>query len=120
MDQVKDRSSANMEENIKKALTELLVLHLFSEGPHYIGELTDIIKCRSAGILTVIFPYAVFYRIYKAGLIIEEKKRVSPDGRLRQYYQITEDGLKYLEELLTSYDKISHAIHQILFPNGGH
>lgn len=119
MSQETGSSSAAMEENLKKALTELLVLRLFSEGAHYIGELTELIRDRSRGVLTVVFPYAAFYRIYKAGLISEEKKRTAPDGRLRQYYQITEAGLRYLDELLASYARVSQAIHRILNPEGG-
>lgn len=119
MGQETERSSASLEENLKKALTELLVLRLFSEGAHYIGELTELIASRSRGVLTVVFPYAAFYRIYKAGLITEEKKRTAPDGRLRQYYQITEAGLAYLDDLLETYAVVSLAVSRILHPEEG-
>ncbi|MGN1013897.1 MAG: PadR family transcriptional regulator [Butyricicoccus sp.] len=104
---------------MKKALTEMLVLQLFSEQPRYIGELTEIIQARSGGDLTVVFPYAAFYRIYKTELITEEKKRIAPDGRLRQYYQITEAGRSYLAGLLETYDRVLGSVSRILSQNGG-
>lgn len=69
-----DRSPDMLEENLKKAVTEMLVMCLFSEQPRYIGELPELIERRSGGNLVIVFPYAAFYRIYKAGLITEEKK----------------------------------------------
>ncbi len=114
-----DRSPDMLEENLKKALTEMLVLRLFAEQPRYIGELTEQIQARSGGVLTVVFPYAAFYRIYKADLIAEEKKRSAPDGRLRQYYQITDAGRAYLSGLLEIYGRIIPAVSKILSPGGG-
>lgn len=115
----KERSPDTLEENLKKALTELLVLRLFSEQPRYIGELTEAIQARSNGDLTIVFPYAAFYRIYKAELITEEKKRNAPDGRLRQYYRITDAGRVYLSGLLETYDRVLAAVSRILSPDGG-
>lgn len=114
-----DRSPDMLEENLKKAVTEMLVMCLFSEQPRYIGELPELIERRSGGNLVIVFPYAAFYRIYKAGLITEEKKRTAPDRRLRQYYQITDSGRAYLSELLETYDRISTAVSRILYPKEG-
>lgn len=111
-----DRSPDTLEENLKKALTEMMVMRLFSEQPRYIGELTENIQARSDGKLAIVFPYAAFYRIYKAELITEEKKRTAPDGRLRQYYQITDAGRVYLSELLETYDRVLKAVAKIMTP----
>lgn len=111
-----DRSPDTLEENLKKALTEMMVMRLFSEQPRYIGELTENIQTRSNGALTIVFPYAAFYRIYKAELITEEKKRTAPDGRLRQYYQITDAGRAYLSELMETYDRVLEAVSKIMAP----
>lgn len=105
-----------MEDNLKKALTEMLVLRLLSEQPRYIGELTEEIESRSGGALTVVFPYAAFYRIYKAELITEEKKRIAPDGRLRQFYKITDGGREYLASLMEIYDRFLASVSKILEP----
>ena len=86
------RRPSGLEENLKKALTELLILFLFNEQEHYIGELSPLLEQRSHGTLSIVFPYAAIYRITKAGYLTETKKRNAPDGRLRQYYKITESG----------------------------
>ncbi|MCD7838577.1 MAG: PadR family transcriptional regulator [Clostridiales bacterium] len=109
----KERSN-NLEENLKKALTELLVLYLLSRREYYIGELTDALKEKSGGTLTIVFPYAAIYRMSRAEYITESKKRVAPDGRWRQYYKITPEGRAYLRELLETYDRFITGVSEIL------
>ena len=43
------RRPSGLEENLKKALTELLILFLFHEKEHYIGELSPLLEERSKG-----------------------------------------------------------------------
>ena len=54
----KNRYSSGLEDNLKKALTELLILFLFGEEEHYIGELSPLLEKRSHGVLSIVFPYA--------------------------------------------------------------
>lgn len=109
-----EKSVPTLEENLKKALTELLMLHLLSEQERYIGELADTIAERSHGTLSIVFPYAAIYRMSRAGYITESKKRNAPDGRLRQYYRITPAGRTYLTQLLDSYEHFSQGVADIL------
>lgn len=108
------KTTTSLEENLKKALTELLVLHLFSVREHYIGELSAQISALSNHSLSVVFPYAAIYRMTRAGYIREMPKRIAPDGRLRQYYQITPQGKEYLAELKKNYSAFSGWVTQIL------
>lgn len=112
------RSALGMEENLKKALTELLVLSLLSKREYYIGELTAALHEKSGSILNIVFPYGVIYRLSRVDYITECKKRIAPDGRLRQYYRITEDGKEYLAELMEVYRRFSQGVENIL-ANGG-
>ena len=112
------RRPSGLEENLKKALTELLILFLFNEQEHYIGELSPLLEQRSHGTLSIVFPYAAIYRITKAGYLIETKKRNAPDGRLRQYYKITESGQDYLSELLSTYHSFFQGVNAILSGEG--
>lgn len=109
-----DRTSASLEENLKKALTELLILHLLHQREYYIGELTADIEKRSLGALSIVFPYGVIYRMTKAAYITESKKRTAPDGRLRQYYKITDAGQAYLNELMETYRRFTAGVADIL------
>ncbi|MDY3014467.1 MAG: PadR family transcriptional regulator [Evtepia sp.] len=104
----------SFEENLKKALTELLILFLFSEKEHYIGELSPLLEARSHGALSVVFPYAAIYRITRAGYLKESEKKTAPDGRLRQYYTITPEGRAHLSALLETYECFFLGINHIL------
>lgn len=103
-----------MEDNLKKALTELLVLFLLCKRDYYIGELTTEIERKSNRALSIIFPYSVIYRMTRAEYITESKKRIAPDGRLRQYYKITDSGRAYLEQLLTIYQRFTTGVADVL------
>lgn len=107
-----------LEENLKKALTELLILTLLSERDLYIGELSPEIERRSQGAIHIEFPYSAIYRISKAEYITESKKKNAPDGRLRQYYQITDKGLSYLKQQRDTYIKFTDGVSSILQEEG--
>ena len=106
--------SVALEENLKKALTELLLLKLLSEKDCYIGELSAAIHDRSNGALTVVFPYSAIYRLQQAGYIMEKEKRSAPDGRRRQYFTVTREGKAYLDRLLRTYARFTNGITDIL------
>jgi PadR family transcriptional regulator PadR len=110
----RSRPAITLEDNLKKALTELMVLVLLSEQERYIGELSPEIDRRSDGMIHIEFPYAAIYRVSQAGYIIESKKQIAPDGRRRQYYKITEAGKSYLEELLKTYARFSTAVEDVI------
>lgn len=119
-----DNTSANaatsqFEENLKKALTEMLLLHLLSQREYYIGELTDTLKAKSEGTLSIVFPYSALYRLQQAEYITETKKRNAPDGRRRQYYAITTSGQAYLQQLLQTYSKFISGVDAVLKEGGG-
>lgn len=113
-----ENSVVSLEENLKKALTELLVLKLLSKRDYYIGELTTTLREKSHEILNIVFPYAAIYRMLEDEYITEAKKRIAPDGRRRQYYQITETGRDYLEHLLETYQRFSHGVAEVLEEDG--
>ena len=106
--------SSSLEDNLKKALTELLLLHLLTQKECYIGELTDILRKKSHGTLSIIFPYAAIYRLLQSEYIAELPKRNAPDGRRRQYYGITKKGNLYLQQLLRTYTSFSKGVADIL------
>lgn len=108
----------SLEENLKKALTEVLVLHLLSTKDCYIGELMDDIREKSHGALSIVFPYAAIYRLQDAGYLAECGKRFAPDGRRRQYYRITDKGRAYLSQLKGIYARFSRGVAEVLDEGG--
>lgn len=108
----------SLEENLKKALTEILVLHLLSTKDYYIGELTAVIHEKSRSALTIVFPYSAIYRLQQAGYLTESEKRTAPDGRRRQYYRITDTGRAYLKQLKEVYARFSKGVAEVLAEGG--
>ena len=106
--------TAHLEDNLKKATTELLILHLLAQREFYINELTETLCDKSAGALKIIFPYSAIYRLTEAGYIIESGKRSGPDGRRRQYLAITEAGREYYAKLRSTYCRFVAGVDTIL------
>ncbi len=113
-DEKRARTTQSLEENLKKALTEMLILTLLRKRDYYIGELTSDMERLSRGALSIVFPYGVIYRMTRAEYIVESQKRTAPDGRLRQYYRITAAGAEYLSQLLTVYRRFTAGVVDIL------
>lgn len=111
-------SVAGMEDNLKKAVAEMLVLFLLNERDMYIGEIPEELNRRSGGKFQIVFPYSIIYRMVKFEYIDECKKRIAPDGRKRQYYAITENGRTYLKELRGLFRQFSEGIDTILASEG--
>jgi PadR family transcriptional regulator PadR len=103
-----------LDENLKKALTELLMLQLLSERDYYAGELSAELNRRSGGTLTIVFPYSAIYRLQQTGCIFESDKHIAPDGRRRQYFRITDTGRAYLAQLLRVYRTFIRGVEDIL------
>lgn len=107
-----------LEENLKKALTELMILFLLSQKDCYIGELTALMHERSHGALSIVFPYGAIYRLMQSGYIFEVEKRIAPDGRRRQYFHITEAGVQHLGQLMAVYTRFSKGVADVLAEGG--
>ena len=110
----KSGSAQGMEDNLKKAVTEMLVLALLQEEDMYAAQITQTLEERSGGMLNIVFPYSVLYRLINFGYIVEAYKKIAPDGRRRQYYQITQSGRTYGKELLELYYRFSGGVRQLL------
>ena len=108
-------SSAGMEDNLKKSVTEMLVLLLLREREMYAGEITAELNRRSGGLCGIVFPYSTLYRMLDFGYLCEQSpKRVAPDGRRRQYYRITAEGRAHLNNLLACYRRFTGGVEAVL------
>lgn len=103
-----------MEENLKKALSEMLVLALLHERDYYALELVGTIMERSNGAITITFPYAILYRMIEQQYIQELPKRIAPDGRRRQYFGITETGRNYFQQIWAIYNAFTSGVEQLV------
>lgn len=119
MAQPKSGSIQGMEDNLKKAVTEMLVLTLLGEEDMYAAQITQGLVERSRGALSIQFPYSVLYRLISFGYIVEGYKKIAPDGRRRQYYQITPEGRNYKSQMVEFYRQFSDGIDLILQEGSG-
>ena len=103
-----------MEENLKKALSELMVLALLHEREYYALELAPAILEYSGGVISITFPYAILYRMIEQRYIQELPKRIAPDGRRRQYFGITEAGRGYFQQIWTIYQTFASGGNQLV------
>ena len=87
-----------------------------NEKEMYVGEITGAMEQRSGGAYTISYPYAIIYRMSKLQYISEIGRRNADDGRLRQFYGITDAGRKYLGELMETYGKMVGCVASITAP----
>lgn len=110
MEETKNSSVFGMEDNLKKAVTEMVVLSLLSREDMYANQIMQMMEERSGGAVSIVFPYSALYRLIKAGYIWEAYKKNAPDGRRRQYYQITDAGRERLDDLLAVYRRFTGGV----------
>lgn len=103
-----------MEDNLKRAVTEMLVLTLLSREDMHASQIRQSIQRETGGVLRLASPYMLFYRLIENGYILEAYKKPAPDGRRRQYYQITPEGICYLADLLTQYHRVINGVALLL------
>lgn len=105
--------SAKMAENLKKALTEMLILSFLSKKNMTIYEILNILDKQSNGICRIQYPYGVIYRMSDRGYIEIAGKAVSDDRR-RIHYRITDIGREYLAKITEEYENFIVGINMIM------
>lgn len=120
MANTKSGSGPGMEDNLKKAVTEMLVLSLLEGEDMHAIQLTQELERRSGEAVSIVFPYSALYRLISAGYIIEAYKKNAPDGRRRQYFQITEEGRSHIRELREVYHRFTGGVELLLKEGEAH
>ena len=105
--------SDKMAENLKKALTEMLILSFLSKKNMTIYEILHILDEQSNSICRIQYPYGVIYRMSDRGYIEIAGKAVSNDRR-RIHYRITSCGREYLSKITEEYHHFLSGIEMIL------
>lgn len=103
-----------MEDNLKRAVTEMLVLTLLKREDLSASQIMQRVEEETGYVISLVSPYMLFYRLIEDGCILEAYKKIAPDGRRRQYYQITEGGKNYLQELTAHYHRLINGIALLL------
>ena len=105
----------NFEAQFKKSTLPLMVLKILSEREMYAYEITQIAYERSKGKYKMPLLYTTLRKLQEQGFVVESKKVVSEDNRVRIYYKLTEDGLVYLENIKSMYLDLTATVHSIVY-----
>ena len=105
----------DIQEKLKRASLEMLILRLLSEEDMYGYQLKTEITERSCGCiaLTEGVLYPPLYRMIQKGYISERKETVCK-RRVRVYYHLEEAGKEYLNILIEEYEKYSKGVKMVL------
>lgn len=68
--------------------------------------------------LNIVPPYMLLYRLMENNYVHDLHKSTAPDGRRRQYYQITEEGRRYLKDLIARYNDFIAGVTLLLKEEG--
>ena len=111
--QMQSTSSKKLIENLKKAVTEMLILSCLNLQPMSIDEISRCLDEKSHSICKIVYPYAAIHRLLDTKYITETSNRQMKDDRHRQYYKITKKGIQYLAELRAAYETFTQEVNNI-------
>lgn len=101
--------------NLKRAVIELLLLTLLTEEDKYGYQLTQEIKKRTNGKLTILegSMYTVLNRLKEDGDVTFRHVQSGP-RMVRVYYSITDIGRQHLQEKRAIYDEYTQIIYDFI------
>lgn len=105
--------------NLQKSMAEMLVLAILNNGDMYGYQLIQELKVQSKGLFNIKEGtlYPLLYRLIDKELVACRKELVGK-RRTRVYYNITDAGKDYLQQVLNAYQNMIQGINNILVNNG--
>ena len=102
----------NTQVQMRKGILEFCILHIISRGEVYASDMLE--ELTSARIIVVEGTlYPLLTRLRKAGLV-EYKWVESSSGPPRKYYKLTEEGLKFLDQLDKTWEELIDSTGKII------
>ncbi|OFX18112.1 MAG: PadR family transcriptional regulator [Bacteroidetes bacterium GWA2_31_9] len=104
-------NSENTKAQMRKGILEFCILTIVSKGDTYSS---DIIKEMKDAKLIIVEGtlYPLLTRLKNAGLLTY-KWEESTLGPPRKYYRITDDGISFLSDLVTTWDELVNSVNII-------
>ena len=99
---------------MKRAVAEMLVLAMLNREDMYAHQISQNLYEGSGNRLNIVPPYMLLYRLMENNYVQDLHKSTAPDGRRRQYYQITDKGKEHLEGLLEVYQRFTGGVDVLL------
>jgi len=105
----------SLDRELKRGVTEMVLLRLLAEGPSYGYQLVGEVAERSGGGLELASGtlYPLLYRLEEQGWV-ETEWEDAERGARRKYYRLTAAGAERLEELAVAWRRFSAQIDALL------
>jgi len=100
----------NTKAQMRKGVLELCILSIIKEEEAYPSDIIKKLKL-SEMIVVEGTLYPLLTRLKNAGLL-HYKWQESNSGPPRKYYHLTEDGTSFLDELMSTWNNLVHAVNQ--------
>lgn len=114
MSEKNDERGHSFEDYFKRAVNPMVILTLLCERPKYAYEMTQELKEKTGGGYQMPLLYPVLYRLQSQGYIEQAEKIISVDNRIRNYYRITDAGIKHLSKLKVEYLKLCSYMNKLI------
>lgn len=107
--------TAELEENLKRGILEMLILKMLSETDMYVYQMINEMNIRGKGLINIKEGslYGPIYRLVDKKYISETKVLVGK-RRTRIYYHIEEPGLGFLNVMKKVYSNITDGVEHIM------
>ena len=105
-------SSENFKIQIRKGLLEFCILQVLSNNKLYTSEIIENLN-NSKIIVVEGTVYPLLSRLKNKGYVDNEWIE-SKQGPPRKYFNLTNQGKKYLSELVSSYKEVNSSIEQLI------
>jgi PadR family transcriptional regulator PadR len=102
-------NSENTKAQMRKGVLEMCVLGLVAKEAAYPSDMISQLKTAELIVVEGTL-YPLLSRLKKSGLV-DYYWQESPAGPPRKYYQITETGTSFLEDLTTSWKQLAKAVN---------
>lgn len=110
-----EKRKAEIEENLKFGLLDILILKLISKEDMYGYQIKQQINIQSNGLIEIKEGslYGPLYRLEKKGMITPIKVLVG-NKRFRIYYHLTQDGFNFLNDAIEIFNHFYAGANKIL------
>ncbi len=102
----------NTKAQMRKGVLELCILSVLSEGEKYPSEIIE--RMKDARLLVVEGTLYPLLTRLKNEELLSYRWEESTSGPPRKYYSLTEEGAKFLKELIISWDELVAAVQKSL------
>ncbi|WP_018676778.1 PadR family transcriptional regulator [Riemerella columbina] len=102
----------NAKAQMRKGILEFCILSLISKKEMYVSDLMTELKDANFDVVEGTL-YPLLTRL-KNGKYLSYRWEESTGGPPRKYYQLTDSGTLFLEELRTTWQDLIHSVNQII------